>query len=265
MKSLRVLPILFGSRIAEIPDKALLVSHPPPIKLDVLRSGLEKAGLNMCSVFSASQVSDCWVDPIGWQNLLLIGNTGRQMWDAMPPGYFDRDHPVDEYSSDVVSRLLSDQLSPQHWQLLFPADTELKLPLQDLGARAGWHHPSPLGIGINHVNGLWFAYRAVVTLDVGLIGSQPKVTEIANAESPCISCEGAPCVTACPANALVPFESPNLRSCVSHRVSQDSTCASTCVARLACPVATEYQYAEDQIAYYYDRSLASAKLWVTAG
>ena len=159
-----------------------------------------------------------------------------------------------------MTRLLQGRLSAASWSLLFPQNPGA-VSLQTLGRLAGWHHPSPLGIGINQNTGLWFAYRAVVGLNVGLEGE--LVRRMPDTESPCVSCDNPPCLTACPADALEVGKPPDLGACVSHRVTAESSCASTCLARVACPVATQWQYKSDQLAYYYERSLPSLKAWVS--
>jgi len=80
-------------------------------------------------------------------------------------------------------------------------------------------------------------------------------------QSPCLSCADTPCVHSCPADALEVGAVPDLKACVSHRIQDGSSCANTCIARTACPLAKDLQYSEDQLAYFYGRSLASAIRW----
>jgi len=115
---------------------------------------------------------------------------------------------------------------------------------------------------INHRYGLWFAYRAVVALQCDVAFSPAGKKLDATIESPCVSCSGKPCLSACPAAALSTHSSPDLGACVDHRLSEQSDCASTCLARLACPL-TQWRYADEQIVYFYQRSLASTRLWVS--
>jgi len=242
------------------------MSDTPLLNLNSLKSDLETAGLNLCTAFSAEYLADSMPELAllsETQHLLLIGNYGNVLWQVMPKEYLTQEHPVDGYTADCITRLLQDRLSAGSWSLLFPQNPSVvSVSLQALGRLAGWHYPSPLGIGINQNTGLWFAYRAVVALNVAL--EDVLMQRMPDAESPCISCEYRPCLTACPAGALEVGKPPDLSACVSHRVTAESSCASTCVARVACPVATQWQYKSDQLAYYYERSLPSLKAWVSA-
>ncbi len=245
------------------------MSHSETVNLDVLKVELDALGLNLFSVFSARMLATSVPGlslPENTQSLLLIGNTGPLMWKLMPQRYFEQKHPVDQYATDCVTRMLSAKCSDQRWSLLFPNNTDVNVPLQTLGALAGWHCPSPLGIGINPRHGLWFAYRAVVAIDSEFDESDLTANDIAvsESESPCLSCPDKPCLSACPADAVSISTSPNMKACVAYRCEPQSSCASSCLARLACPIASEHRYTEEQIAFHYDRSLLSARQWVAS-
>ena len=241
------------------------MSLSPKLNLNSLIADLEDCGLNLCSRISFDYLADSMPDlatQLECRELLLIGNYGNALWQTMPASYLSRQHPVDSYTADCVTRMLERQIPIDSWSLLFPQTPEnIKLSLQQLGALAGWHHPSPLGIGINKDQGLWFAYRAVVALNVALNDAKAGQVQWSR-ESPWLTCEQAPCLTACPASALKLKENPDLNACAGHRLTDNSSCASTCIARVACPVAPQWQYQSDQLAYYYERSLASLKLWI---
>ena len=264
------------------------------VQFESLADQLEEAGLNLCAPFSLSDLADSMPDldillrsdqrqpdrtqndlaPIRLtrlKNILLIGSAGKKLWQSMPQEYLQRDDPVDEYSVDCINRVLKVYLPEGSWQFLFPeAPQGLEISLQKLGSMAGWHHASPLGIGINDQYGLWFAYRAVVAIESELDRSdldgaeqvdQDKVDYLSG-ESPCLSCEAKPCLSSCPALALSSDSNPDLTACVSHRVAPASDCASTCLARQACPIAPQFKYSDDQVTYFYGRSLTSAMRWV---
>lgn len=245
-------------------------------KLDfpAFQSDLARSGLNLCKVFALAELADSMPDlqlPADTRHLLLVGNSGPDLWAALPAHYLNRPDPVDEYSIDCIELACADVLSRGDWQILFPAlsaggeTKKFPVPLQKLGALAGWHHPSPLGIGINATHGLWFAYRAVVAIHAEVIGAQqlPATNQIELAvQSPCLSCEATPCLSHCPAEALTLGQNPDLQSCVGYRVVEDSDCASTCLARLACPLGSAFRYTDEQTAYFYTRSRAAAERWV---
>lgn len=248
------------------------MSQSHTLDLSALAENLRPTGLNLFTAFPVADLADSMPDfeiPAGYNQLLLVGSAGTQLWDAMPRHYLAKSHPVDEYSIDCINHNIGQQLPEGKWLTLFPhlADSTAPLgvpvPLQKLGALAGWHQPSPLGIGINATNGLWFAYRSVVVVEAevgttasGAAGLVPLL------ESPCLTCETTPCLTHCPPGALAIDRNPDLTVCVSHRLAEGSSCASTCAARMACPVGQAFQYSPSQNAYFYNRSRDSVKRWI---
>lgn len=218
---------------------------------------LTQAGLDLISVLDAKKSGVTGIAGEA-KSLLLIGNSGTALWQKMPANYLQRENAVDEYTEDTLKQILPTVFPDAHWQILFPAADGGKVPnLQKLGSLAGWHHPSPLGNGINQQCGLWFAYRAVVGIDLSLTPSKPLA-----GDSPCLSCVDTPCIDACPASALAVRQVPDMAACVKYRSEPKSACAQTCLARLACPVATDRRYSDDQISYFYRTSLSSLQRWV---
>ena len=103
----------------------------------------------------------------------------------------------------------------------------------------------------------------MVLVDAEVIESDAELDQIGIAsEWPCLNCETTACLSHCPAEALTLGSDPNLDACVSHRLADDSSCASTCLARLACPVGSGFRYSDRQTAYFYNRSLVSVMRWV---
>jgi epoxyqueuosine reductase QueG len=141
--------------------------------------------------------------------------------------------------------------------LLYPGS--IPIPLQQLGALAGWHHRSPLGLGVHERYGPWFGYRAAVLIDTVL-----PATSAAKGQSPCERCADKPCIAVCPAKALSESAPPDVGACADYRLAQGSPCALQCTARLACPVGGKHRYEDTQLRYYYGRSLQSIRAY-TAG
>lgn len=193
-----------------------------------------------------------------WGSLLVIGNVGPQMWRQIPGHYFDSADPVDRYAANTVSAALQRHAKSVKWQLLFPMGRADCPPLQTLGRLAGWHADSPLGTGINRRRGLWFAYRAVVAVSSELNGDA-----IASQESPCLTCASQACVKVCPAAALQVGSAPELRRCSAYRLSANSQCAETCIARTSCPVAPHHRYDDEQIRYHYGLALPALSRWLS--
>lgn len=229
------------------------------MNMEKMRRSLESAGLNLFSILESGTLNEPGI-PDNSESLLLIGSAGAELWDKMPDSFLVRENPIDEYSHQSVVEILQRELPAEDWSILFPAlSVSDPLPsLQKLGEIAGWHNPSPLGLGINHQFGLWFAYRAVVSV------ARPLTVSVqAERTSPCLSCVEKPCVSGCPASAIAFGRHPDLQSCVGYRAEIGSPCADTCLSRLSCPVAAQWQYSQEQLSYFYRRSLPTLVNWVT--
>jgi len=203
---------------------------------------------------AAQLMLDSAVPLAEYRRLVLVGHGGRRMWQALQERGMDTADPVDEYSATLTRQFIHDYLdgAPAHW--LYP-DTDYIIPLQQLGAAAGWSYPSPLGSGISPVYGVWFAYRTAFLTNADL----PLLREGA-APSPCMSCVDKPCITACPVGAVQP-DAFDIAGCVSHRLRPASPCADRCLARMACPFFPQHRYSLAQIQYHYGRSLIDLRVW----
>ncbi len=177
------------------------------------------------------------------------------MWEAMQTsGFSGKTDPIDSFSKGVVQRWLSANYPEAAFETVYPAGQRL-VPLQQLGALAGWHHASPFRVGINREWGSWFAYRVALLIDAEL-----PVTEPEDWDSPCVECAEKPCITACPAGA-VGGTSDMLPRCIDFRLQENSSCARQCLSRLACPVAMEHRYSSEQLNYHYGVSLQTILRW----
>jgi len=187
-----------------------------------------------------------------YSRLLLFGHGGNRMWKALNKHGMTGTDPVDHHSVFHVVRFVQRYLDACPYRILYPGN--IPIPLQQLGSLAGWHHCSPLGIGVNGTYGPWFGYRAVVLVRAGL----PFMTE-PPAPSPCEQCADKPCISVCPASALSAGAPPDVGACIDYRMQTDSTCALKCLARLICPIGTRFRYCDEQVRYFYGRSLESIK------
>ena len=219
------------------------------------------AGLNLHALLRVRDLPADLVDNLCRQGidcdrygtLLLIGNGGPAFWRAFREAGGSGSDPVDNFSVQVVSDFLSRQWPGLGYRVVYPANAAVAL--QALGRLAGWHHDSPLKVGINDTWGLWFAYRVLVALE----GELPESTAVPSA-NPCESCLDRRCIAACPPGALS-GTGLALESCLDYRTADGSTCADQCQARLGCPVASEHRYDPDQIQYHYGRSLRHVVAW----
>jgi len=214
---------------------------------------LAECGLNLQAVFELAALPAEMRESLdqagtGFRQLLLFGNGGGAFWQALRLAGMEGEHPVDCFSVDCVTRYMAEALPGSRYQVLYPGAAVI--PLQTLGRLAGWHHPSPMMVGINERWGVWFAYRVALLADTELTPTVPWT-----APSPCDGCGDRPCVGACPAGALN-TGSLHLDRCLIYRRREDSLCRDTCMARVACPVGAAHRYSDEQIRYHYGRSMA---------
>lgn len=220
---------------------------------------LEDEGLNLFAVIDLvdltaevkSKMSECYRELDSYSQLLLCGHGGNRFWQRLTEAKIDGKNPVDDRSVQVITAGLEKYAAGADYKILYPGISSL--PLQGLGCLSGWHHHSPLGLGIHPTYGLWFAYRSVVLSNTSFDPTTPLTSP-----SPCLSCEEKTCVTACPAAALS-NDRFDVSKCVSYRLSEQSNCTSKCIARIACPVAPRHRYADEQLNYHYSHSLATIK------
>jgi len=251
-----------------------------------------ESGLNLFRVLTQRELETAglaWpVDKPGL--LLLFGNGGGELWrhfagkasrgEIPDSGFSDesadqlvaqcKDHPIDRASMQLVDDLVksSPLLAAADCEVLYPQSDKM-LPLQQLGAIAGWHNASPLGTGIHPEWGLWFAYRVLLWLELpirtealspssmppqqlshsdsqGLAGGSSLISDI------CITCQSRACVSACPGEAIEFATSPNMDACARYRLSDQSICGDRCKSREACPAGrADRQYSRAQINYHY--------------
>lgn len=222
---------------------------------------LNAAGLNLQSVMAVSsitpalqaQLASAGVETDKPLSLILFGNGGPGFWSAFERSRPAAEHPVDTYSRQVVEAFMARRFPGLAFRFLYPGASVV--PLQSLGQLAGWHHESPLKVGINDTWGLWYAYRALILVEADLPVSAPV-----SSQSPCATCHDKPCIVACPAQAL---SEKNLRleQCVDFRLQDHSICSHQCMARWACPVAPQHRYAKAQVEYHYGHSLPHLQQW----
>jgi len=180
----------------------------------------------------------------GAGGVVLIGDGG--------PGFFARfrdtapyasgvAHPLDDYTRGCVMAAVREVLGPLglRFQVAFPfagSDGVSSLPFQRLGRAAGLPEPGPLGLQVHPEYGPWWAYRALVVLDVSLQAEPPLLPW-------CPPCD-RPCVRGCAAH---PFGD---RATASEGAFGSDVCGDGCGARLRCPVGREHAYPADQVAFH---------------
>jgi hypothetical protein len=218
---------------------------------------LNQAGINRQHVFNLTDLPTEALatlgDTKGYRQLILLGHGGRQLWECVKSSGIGGDHPIDNYCVQTVSRWFANFLPDRHYQILYPG--EQAVGLQQLGKLAGWHQPSPFMVGIDAEWGSWFAYRAAILADTEFLPYSPV-----DRGNPCQTCQSRPCIAACPAGALAGGTFA-LDLCARYRLSENSACATTCLARETCPVGAEHRYDKAQLAHSYGHSLAMIRLY----
>ena len=203
-----------------------------------LRVAITDAGLTLRGGFALEDGEE----PKPARTIVMIGNCGPQMWPAFEAGRRNEAEPLDGWTRRVVDPVAARFGA----DAVYPSDRPYH-PFQRWAQRAEPVHASPLGILIHPQWGLWHAYRAAL-LFAGPVAGLPVRAE---RPSPCASCAGKPCLTACPVSAFdgTRYDVP---ACGAHLLAGNQPlCASIgCRARDACPVAPEMRYSEAQIRFH---------------
>ena len=173
--------------------------------------------------------------------VVLIGNAGPALFER-----FLRERATPAQTLDAWTRCTVDPLAATLGaRAVYPFDRPHP-PLLAWAYRAGVMHPSPLGLGIHPVYGLWHAFRAALLFrePSGLPAPEP-------APHPCERCAAKPCLHACPVAAFAPGRY-DTGACVAHIAGDaGASCMSGgCRARHACPVGQAFAHAPAQASFH---------------
>ncbi len=176
----------------------------------------------------------------GIATVLLLGNAGPAMWEAFSPHIDGERHPLDRWTRSVVEPIAQEFGA----RAVYPFDREVP-PFQRWALRAEPVHASPLGILIHPEYGLWHAYRAAL-----LFAARIELPPRSGAPHPCETCDGKPCLSACPVGAFT-GSAYDVPACATHLASDQATCGTLgCHARSACPVGTGWRYPPAQVQFH---------------
>lgn len=184
--------------------------------------------------------------------VVLVGNIGGSLWSAFDGERRDVENPLDDWSKRTLGRITIEL--PGAVGAVFPSDGPPYYTFQQWALRAEPVHPSPLGPLIHPDYGLWHAYRGALLFDREIAG----VPDVMSEASPCSSCVGKPCLTACPVGAIDQDEGGlDVMTCAAHLKTKDGKAclACACLARRACPVGAEYRYQEPQSRFHMEAFL----------
>lgn len=162
--------------------------------------------------------------------LILLG-PGKGFWPAFcaAPEYDDAQRdPVDRWSRRVIGALAQTFDAQAH----FPFGGPPYAPFIDWAQKSGRAYTSPTGMLVHDIVGLMISYRGALHLEAEI--AIPPAT----GQSPCLSCSGQPCTTACPVGALAADHGYDLAACHDFLDSAAGTdCMERgCAVRRACPL-----------------------------
>lgn len=181
------------------------------------------------------------------RTVVMIGNVGGEMWPSFRSGTPD-DAGAEPDPLDAWTRSMLGPIAERFGAgFVHPSDEPYR-PFQRWAALADTVFPSPIGLLIHPRFGLWHAYRGAFVFD-GEIAGVPAVDR--GIESPCVSCLGQPCLTACPVDAFT-ADGYDVEACADHlRGGAEPACRVVgCHARTACPVGVEFTYGDDQMRFH---------------
>jgi epoxyqueuosine reductase len=238
--------------------------------LQLIRDAGKRHGLNLIAAIPVaryalalgpkSQLREAAPDA---RSIVVIGNGGGDFWIALKahaaqhPGWFEREHPVDDYTREVIE---SDIVAPVRALGLrctvtypFVQDRSV-LNFMELGKLAGLGGPSIIGVLVNPRYGPWIAFRAALLIDADL-----DVPGGAVGFDPCPGCVVRSCIPACPVQAVSFPKGWDIPRCLEHRVEVEPDCASRCHARVGCVLGPEHRYPDDELAYHQMRALRAMR------
>jgi epoxyqueuosine reductase QueG len=190
----------------------------------------------------------------GARTALVVGSGGRAFFEEFARANAPGDgapNPLDRYTRAVVGAAGRAALDPlgvthaEHFPFVGASVGGVVIPFQRLGRAAGLAASSPLGLQIHPTYGAWWAYRALVVVDVELPPSAPL-------SDGCAGCP-APCIAACPAGA-VRSEGFSVPACHARRLEAEA-CRLSCAARHACIRGPEHRYSDAQLAFHMAASM----------
>lgn len=184
----------------------------------------------------------------------MVGQVGSELWPAFARSPFFSDglpDPLDRWSKSI-----GDTLARAHGgAAVYPSDGPPYAPFQQWAARAEPLQPSVLLLQIHPRYGLWHAYRFALVLPhlsaADARGLAADAAQGAARSDICLSCDGQPCLKACPVAAF-DRGAYAVSACADHlrRPAGQACMQGGCLARRACPVAPSLRYQPAHAAFH---------------
>ncbi|TQV77728.1 hypothetical protein [Denitrobaculum tricleocarpae] len=236
------------------------------MELEAVRHAVAASGLSLRGGFHPSAEDGVPLLKTGApaRTLLLLGNVDDGMWQAFRASPEGRDGgsshahplsdpdlgPLDRWSRRVITGLAEDLGA----EPVFPFGGPPYFPFQAWARKSEPVWPSPLGLLVQRDYGLWHAYRGALCF-AARIALPPRDDGV----SPCLSCSGQPCLSACPVSAFS-GQGYDVAACAAHIAGPEGRdCMELgCRARRACPVGSDVRYQPEQAAFHM-RAFLSAR------
>jgi hypothetical protein len=174
----------------------------------------------------------------------MVGQVGSQCWPHFARSAFFNDglpDPMDRWSKHMGNALARQCAG----RAIYPSDGPPFAPFQQWAGRAEPLQTSPLLLQIHPQYGLWHAYRFALAVPKLYPADAAELLQagMQSAADLCLSCDGQPCLSACPVDAFTP-QAYEVDRCAAHlHAPAGADCMATgCLARRACPVGSEYRY-----------------------
>lgn len=180
--------------------------------------------------------------PDGVASLVLLGPLEPGFWDVFTASPEYRDgaaDPLDRWSEQTIRRL-ANALKAKPF---FPFGGPPYQPFIRWARASGRAHVSPVGLLVHDAAGLMVSYR-------GALGFAERIDSPAPGPSPCESCVGKPCLSACPVDAFG-SGTYDVAACKADLDRAENDCMSRgCAVRRACPVSRGHGRVEAQSAFH---------------
>ncbi len=176
------------------------------------------------------------------QTIILLGPKEPGFWSFLQtePEFLDQaPDPMDRWSARVITGLAAGLDA----QAVFPFGGPPFHPFISWALQSNECWQSPVGLLVHKDAGLLVSYRGALVFDRLL-----KLPE--SGPSPCQTCIGQPCLTACPVDALS-GSGYDVPACKAH-IDVDAVCRAGCRVRLSCPVSQSYARDPAQTAFHME-------------
>ena len=179
----------------------------------------------------------------GEETIILVG-ADQEFWDCLKqsPEFTDTlPDPIDRWSKRLLNKLAADY----NGSAVFPSDGPPFAPFISWATQSGRFWQSPTGMLIHDTAGLMVSIRGAIKIPLVLA---PQITQ----PSPCNSCVGRPCATACPISALSTEHFYDVPKCKTYlNTPQGEDCMTGgCLVRQICPVSQSFDRPLKQSAFH---------------